>query len=210
MHALLLVDLQYDFMPGGPLGVPQGDAALPVANAVLDHFELVVATQDWHPADHGSFVTQNPGLGVGDITELGGLPQVVWPVHCIQGSRGAELHHALNRTRIDRVFRKGTDPTIDSYSGFYDNGHRKDTGLSAWLRQREVDHVVVMGLALDYCVKFTALDAVREGFKTTLLVDGCRAVNLQPGDGDRAVEEMRAASVEITPSRAFLANACER
>src|ERR1700755_980453 len=125
MQALVLVDLQYDFMPGGALAVADGDATVPLANKLMPQFELVVATQDWHPADHGSFITQHPESSVGGQIELEGLPQTVWPVHCVQNTHGAELHAELDRSRIERVFHKGTARDVDSYSGFFDNARRK-------------------------------------------------------------------------------------
>lgn len=202
MRALLLIDLQYDFMPGGALAVREGDAVVPVANRLLADLrgagcELAVATQDWHPPGHRSFAAQHPGRSVGEVVDLDGLPQVLWPVHCVQGSHGAALHADLDQGRIERVFVKGTNPAIDSYSGFWDNGHRQSTGLGEWLRTRGVDAVDVLGLATDYCVKFTALDAAREGFAVRLHLAGCRAVDLAPGDGERAVEEMRRAGVQV-------------
>ncbi len=204
MKTLILVDLQNDFLPGGALAVPHGDEVIPVANRVQRAFELVVATQDWHPADHGSFAARHPGRKPGELAQLGGLPQVLWPTHCVQDSVGAALAPALDTTRLTRVFPKGTDATIDSYSGFFDNGHRKATGLGDFLRDRGVTDVYLLGLATDYCVKATALDAVRLGFTTHLILDGCRGVNLSPGDTTRAVDEMRAAGVLITTSAALL------
>jgi nicotinamidase/pyrazinamidase len=197
MRALILVDLQYDFMPGGALAVAEGDATVAVANELMPQFELVVATQDWHPADHGSFITQHPKSAVGSQIQLEGLAQTVWPVHCVQNTRGAALHDALDLGRIARVIQKGTDRTVDSYSGFFDNARRKSTGLADYLRTRGVDELFIMGLATDYCVKFTALDAQELGFRTTLLADGCRAVNLKPGDDERALAECAAAGVIV-------------
>jgi len=200
MRALVLVDIQNDFLPGGALAVPHGDEVIAVANRVATTFDLVVATQDWHPRDHGSFAANHPGKKVGDVIDMHGLPQVLWPVHCVQGTAGAEFAPALDASRVRRVFQKGTDPAIDSYSGFFDNGHRRSTGLADYLREQGVTQVFVMGLATDYCVKFTALDAVRAGLKTTLIEDGCRGVNLRPGDSEAAVAEMRAARVEVLRS----------
>jgi len=200
MRALILVDIQNDFLPGGALAVPHGDEVIAVANRVATTFDLVVATQDWHPRDHGSFAANHPGKKVGDVIDMHGLPQVLWPVHCVQGTAGAEFAPALDVSRVRRVFQKGTDPAIDSYSGFFDNGHRRSTGLADYLREQGVTQVFVMGLATDYCVKFTALDAVRAGLKTTLIEDGCRGVNLRPGDSEAAVAEMRAARVEVLRS----------
>jgi nicotinamidase/pyrazinamidase len=203
MRALILVDLQYDFMPGGALAVARGDETIAIANRVLPYFSIVAATQDWHPASHGSFAANQAGKRPYDVIELGGVSQVLWPTHCVQNTRGAELHGELDRSRITEVFRKGTDPTIDSYSGFFDNGKRKPTGLAEWLRERWIEQVYVLGLATDYCVKATVLDARELGFDVRLVEDGCRAVDLHAGDGDRAVAMMRGAGVGIVESGAI-------
>ncbi len=200
MNALILVDLQNDFLPGGALAVPRGDDVLPLANRLQSRFPLVIATQDWHPANHASFAANHPGRQPGDVIDLHGLPQVLWPVHCVQNTSGADFAPSLERQRIQSVFQKGTDPEIDSYSGFFDNGHRKSTGLGDYLREVGVQHVTLLGLATDYCVKATALDARTLGFATTLVVDACRGVELTPGDCERAIEEMRRADVRIITS----------
>lgn len=200
MRALILVDLQNDFVAGGALAVPDGEQTIAVANTVMGAFDVVVATQDWHPADHQSFAEAHEGHAVGEVIDLHGLPQVLWPVHCVQGTRGADFVEGLQTHRFSHVVQKGTDPEIDSYSGFFDNGHRRSTGLSDWLRGHGIDEVWVMGLATDYCVKFTALDAVAEGFSTVLIEDGSRAVNLSPHDGTQAVAELRAAGVRVVRS----------
>lgn len=197
MNALLLVDLQNDFIPGGSLAVPCGDDVIDVANRLMPEYEFVVATQDWHPPGHKSFASEHPSRKVGEIINWKGLDQILWPDHCVQGTRGAELCRGLDTERIDEVIRKGTDPDIDSYSGFFDNGRRKSTGLADLLGERGADVVDVMGLATDYCVKFTALDAMEEGFRTRLIVEGCRGVELQAGDCQRAIDKMRVAGVEI-------------
>lgn len=204
MRALILVDLQYDFMPGGALAVADGDATVAVANGLIHHFEHVVCTQDWHPADHGSFASQHAGKQPGEVIDLHGLPQVLWPDHCVQDSRGARFHAGLQLPAGSKIFVKGTDRTVDSYSGFFDNGRRNATGLGAYLHGLGVNKVFVMGLATDYCVKFTALDAASLGFATALIADGCRAVDLQAGDGDRAIAAMKAAGVRILQSSAVL------
>lgn len=195
--ALLLVDLQNDFVEGGALAVPDGNSVIEIANRLMSQYDLVVATQDWHPADHGSFAASHKDVEVGDVFELSGLSQVAWPVHCVQGMAGADFVDLLDAEKINTVVRKGTDPTIDSYSGFFDNGRRKSTGLAELLNEKSVTRVDVMGLATDYCVKFTALDAIDAGFETRLIVDGCRGVNLKPDDVDAAIEEMKAAGVTI-------------
>ncbi len=205
MRGLVLVDLQYDFMPGGALAVSQGDQAVPIAAKLISRFDVVVATQDWHPPNHQSFAANNAGAQVGELSELGGLPQVMWPVHCVQGSHGADLHEELERSKITAVFRKGIDPGVDSYSGFFDNGHRKATGLADWLRQKRVDRLYVLGLATDYCVKFTVLDARDLGFDVWLIEDGCRGVNLQAGDSESAITEMRSKGATIIDSGAITA-----
>lgn len=200
MTALILVDLQNDFLPGGALPVPHGDEVIPIANRLAACFGLVIATQDWHPPDHASFAANHPGRRVGEVIDLDGLPQVLWPVHCVQGTPGAELAAGLTHERIARVIQKGTDPRIDSYSGFFDNGRRRATGLAEFLRERGARDVFVMGLATDYCVKATAIDAAHLGFCTHLVLDGCRGVELSPGDCERAVDEMRRAGVLLTDS----------
>jgi nicotinamidase/pyrazinamidase len=202
-RALLLIDIQNDFLPGGPLAVPDGDAVIEVANRIIPSFKLIVATQDWHPPDHGSFAANHPGRQVGDQVELGGLPQILWPVHCIQNTRGAEIADGLIERERFVVFRKGVLPNIDSYSGFFDNGHRNATGLEAFLKKADVSHLYLMGLATDYCVKFTVVDACRLCFQAHVVQDGCRAVNLQPGDDARAFAAMCAAGAELTTSAAI-------
>ena len=179
--ALILVDLQNDFCPLGALPVPEGDLVIPIANA---------ANHPW----------RKPGQTI----DLNGLPQILWPIHCVQGSFGAEFVPELKQEGITKVFEKGTDPGIDSYSGFFDNGHRKATGLGDWLKEQGITRVYVLGLATDYCVKFTALDALQLGFETYLVEDASRGVNLAPGDVDQAVADMRAAGVEIVQSDSLL------
>ncbi len=204
MVALILVDIQNDFLPGGALAVPDGDAIIPVVNRLQTEFPLVVATQDWHPANHGSFAANHPGRKVYEQIDLNGLPQTLWPVHCVQHTPGAELAPTLERSRIARVFQKGTDPAIDSYSGFFDNGHRRATGLGEWLKKQAVEAVCVCGLATDYCVKFTALDAMELGFRTTVLGDACRGVNLRPTDVADALAELKRAGVTVRNSTSSL------
>lgn len=196
-RALIVVDVQNDFLPGGALGVREGDRVVEPINARMAEYDLVYATQDWHPRDHLSFAANHPGRNVGDVIDLEGLRQILWPVHCVQNTPGAAFAPGLATDRFIRVFRKGIDRTIDSYSGFFDNGHRRATGLADELKQRGVQQVHVVGIATDYCVKFTALDAVTLGFDVTLIASACRGVNLQPGDVARAMEEMRAAGINI-------------
>ncbi len=200
MRALICVDIQNDFCPGGSLEVKEGDQVILVANKLMAHFDLVVATQDWHPANHKSFAAMHPWRYPGDVIDLNGLQQILWPIHCVQGSFGAEFAPGLNTDAFEAVFVKGTDTEIDSYSGFFDNGHRKATGLGDYLKEKGVDEVYILGLALDVCVKFTVLDALGLGFKTYLVEDGCRGVNLNEGDSDKALSEMREKGAIIAQS----------
>ncbi len=207
MRVLILVDIQNDFLPGGALAVNHGDEVIAVANALQPHFDHVVSTQDWHPPNHGSFAANHEGRNPGELIDLHGLQQVLWPVHCVQESRGAEFADTLDTSRVAKVFVKGTDPQIDSYSGFFDNGKRKATGLGAYLKDLPATSVYVMGLATDYCVKFTALDAHELGFATFLVRDGCRAVNLAAGDDERAIAEMTRAGIKVVTSQEILQTA---
>jgi nicotinamidase/pyrazinamidase len=203
MNALIIVDLQNDFVEGGALAVAGGRDLVPIANELQRHFDIVVATQDWHPKNHGSHVTNHPDREAGEVVQLAGRAQILWPAHCVEGTRGAEFVPGLETNRWAAVFKKGTDAEIDSYSGFFDNGRERATGLGKYLQDRGVTEVYVMGLATDYCVKFTALDAARLGFKTMLIVDACRGVDLCAGDVDRAIEEMRQAGVRIINTDRF-------
>jgi nicotinamidase/pyrazinamidase len=200
MRALILVDLQNDFCPGGALAVARGDETVAIANRLAPHFTHVVATQDWHPQEHGSFAANHPGKHPGEMIDLAGQLQVLWPAHCVQDTRGAELHPTLDRSKITEVFKKGTDPKVDSYSAFFDNGKRKATGLAEWLRERWITRLYIMGLATDYCVKYTVLDARSLGFDVWVIEDGCRAVELKAGDSDRALMEMRGCGATIVES----------
>lgn len=200
MNALILVDLQSDFMPGGALAVAEGDQVVAVANRLMPRFDLVVATQDWHPANHKSFASQHAGQSIGDIIQLHSLDQVLWPDHCVQDSAGARFHRELKTAGIHKIVPKGTDREIDSYSGFFDNGKQRSTGLNEYLIEHAINDVFVMGLATDYCVKFTALDAAELGFNTTLIADGCRGVELKTGDVQSAIDQLQKAGVKISSS----------
>ena len=177
MHALILVDIQNDFMPGGPLAVPGGDEIIPLVNELQNSFSLVVATQDWHPQSHKSFASNHPGKKAFESIMLHGLEQVLWPDHCIQGSIGAQIHTSIIVNKVEAIFRKGMDPDIDSYSGFYDNGYKKSTGLAGYLRERKIKKVYVCGLAADYCVYYTAKDSLKENFETYIIEDATRAID---------------------------------
>ncbi|QQE13474.1 bifunctional nicotinamidase/pyrazinamidase [Planctomycetota bacterium] len=203
MKALILVDIQNDFTPQtankpqGNLAVPKGNEVINVANKIMLHFDLVIATQDWHPQNHQSFASQHTNHNIGDLIQLNELNQILWPDHCVQNTFGAELCENLNRDLIDQIVFKGTAPQIDSYSGFFDNGHLKATELETILREQNIESVYIMGLATDYCVKYTALDAAKLGFDTHLILEGCRGVELQEGDCSNAIQEMKAAGVNI-------------
>ena len=200
MKTLLLVDIQQDFLPGGALPVSEGDLVVPVANRLIPGFPLVVATRDWHPRDHCSFASQHTGRGVGDVIEIDGLQQALWPDHCIQDTPGAAFAGGLDTVGIHQVVSTGTDSTIDCYSGFFDNGHRSATGLEDLLREHDASDLYILGLATDYCVRCTVLDALQLGFRVHLVQDGCRGVELQAGDSDRAIQEMQAAGATICRS----------
>lgn len=195
--ALLLVDIQNDFLPGGALEVERGDEVIGVANRAMKHFDNIIATQDWHPADHRSFASQHKGKNPGEFIELNGLQQILWPDHCVPGTKGSEFAPGLDADKFTKVIRKGTDRDVDSYSGFFDNAHEKATGLEDYLRSQGIDELYIAGLATDYCVKYTALDARRLGFNTSLIIEGVRGVELNPGDCDAAIAEMKEAGVRV-------------
>lgn len=177
MKALIIVDVQYDFLPGGSLEVPKGDEIIPIINNIQKDYDLVVASQDWHPQKHLSFASQHENKLPFEIIDLDGLEQVLWPDHCIQESYGSQISEDLQTNRVEAIFRKGMDPKIDSYSAFYDNGKRKDTGLAGYLKARNIDEVHVCGLAADFCVFFTAMDAITEGFKTSIISKATKAID---------------------------------
>lgn len=201
-RALILVDIQNDFLPRGALPVPRGDEVVAVANVLLTRLTgwRIVATQDWHPADHRSFASQHPGQRPFDVVALEGLPQVLWPDHCVQHTYGAALARGLETRRVERVFPKGTAVGLDSYSGFFDNARRNATGLEEWLRVRGVGELAVLGLATDFCVKATVLDALSLGFSVTLVEDGCRGVDLERGGSAQAIGDMVAAGARLASS----------
>ncbi len=193
---LVVIDVQNDFVPGGALAVPDGDAVVPVINALLARFPHAVATQDWHPADHRSFASAHPGR---QPFETVGLPygdQVLWPDHCVQGTFGAEFHPDLETQPLELVVRKGFRPEIDSYSAFAENDRRTKTGLAGFLRERGFQRLFFAGLATDFCVGWSVLDARAEGFEAVLIEDACRAIDLE-GSLDAAMERMRTAGAHI-------------
>lgn len=194
-RALIIIDIQNDFCPGGPMAVKEGDMTVAVANRYAREFhargEKVLALQDWHPANHGSFASVS-GEPVYTLGELNGLAQIWWPDHGIQHSAGADFHPGLDRSLIDAVFHKGQDADVDSYSAFFDNGHRRKTELDCWLRERGITHLVMLGLATDYCVKYSVLDALELGYHVEVIKEGCRGVNLNAEDSDIAFAQMAA------------------
>jgi nicotinamidase/pyrazinamidase len=201
MKTLVIVDAQVDFMPGGALEVKNGDSIVPVINQILPEFELVVATQDWHPKEHKSFAVNHPGKKEFEQIDLNGLEQKLWPVHCVQGTKGADFHPNLEIKPIEAIFRKGMDPEIDSYSGFFDNGHKKITGLGGYLKERGAVDLYFCGLAADICVYFSLLDALKEGFNATLIEDA--AVPLLPEAFDKIREDIIGKGGRIIHSKAL-------
>lgn len=202
--ALILVDLQNDFCEGGNLAVPNGDAVIPIANKLQHHFSCVIATKDWHPQDHMSFAANHSDRKVGDVVIINGLEQILWPTHCVQYSEGAKFHPKLSTSRINKVFFKGVDKSVDSYSAFFDNAHLRTTGLADYLLKQTISDIYIMGLATDYCVRFTCMDSFHLGFRTHIIVDGCRGVDLHPGDVANALNEMREEGVILVESKQLL------
>lgn len=202
----MIVDMQNDFMPGGALGVPEADQIVPAINQLATQFSLVVATQDWHPHDHCSFAVNHPGKNPGDVVQIKDVEQILWPVHCVRATKGAELVDILNKEAIASCFYKGTDRWIDSYSAFFDNARRKSTGLSDFLKTRNVSQVYLAGVATEYCVLYSAFDAVDIGYTVIVISDLCRPINLQPGDEAKAYEAMAAKGVKIQTSAEVLAS----
>ncbi|MBC8943800.1 MULTISPECIES: bifunctional nicotinamidase/pyrazinamidase [Xenorhabdus] len=199
--ALLLIDLQNDFCTGGTLAVRESEEVIEMANKAIElcqqHNITIIATQDWHPSDHMSFAI-NSGQPVGELGELNGIPQIWWPVHCVQGQLGADFHPALNQSAIQKIFHKGENSQIDSYSAFFDNDHKNATRLHSWLSEQHINRLLILGIATDYCVKFTVLDALEHGYETYVIVEGCRGVNIQADDSQRAIEEMSAKGARLT------------
>jgi len=198
--ALLVVDVQNDFCPGGALGVPDGDAVVGPINGLMPRFRHVVATQDWHPADHASFAAAWPGHAVHDTIEVDGIPQVLWPPHCVQGSKGAEFHAGLRIERASIILRKGASPRLDSYSALFENDRHTPTGLEGWLRSLGVSVIYLTGLATDYCVYYSALDALRLNFQVVVVTDCVRGVDFPPGNVGRRLERLRKAGCSLVAS----------
>lgn len=198
-RVFLAIDVQNDFCPGGALAVTDGDAVVPVINSVSRAFRHVIMTQDWHPADHMSFASQYSGGNPFDVIDMPYGAQVLWPDHCVQGTHGAAFHDDLDLPHTDLIIRKGYRREIDSYSAFYENDQKTPTGLGGYLRERGFTHVYLGGLATDYCVHYSAMDAKREGFETTVIEDACRAIDLD-GSLDRARQEMADSGINVVHS----------
>ncbi|WP_170425890.1 bifunctional nicotinamidase/pyrazinamidase [Ruegeria arenilitoris] len=194
-HALIVVDVQNDFCPGGALAVPRGDEIVAPINAMMEDYGAVILTQDWHPAGHSSFASEHDGKNPYDMTDMHYGPQVLWPDHCVQGTEGASFHPDL-KTHADLVIRKGFRPGIDSYSAFFENDQKTPTGLEGYLKSRGINKLTLVGLATDFCVHFSAVDAARLGFDVTVRMDACRAIDLD-GSLAAAEEAMRSAGVKL-------------
>ncbi|AWA39799.1 bifunctional nicotinamidase/pyrazinamidase [Pseudomonas sp. 22105] len=201
--ALLVIDVQNDFIPGGQLAVPEGDLIVPLINRLAGQFKQVVIAQDWHPAGHASFASSHPGRQPYEVIQLPYGEQTLWPDHCIQGSRGAEFHTGLDLPHAQLIIRKGCNPDIDSYSAFLEADRVTTTGLAGYLKERGIDTVYMVGLALDFCVMFSALDARAAGFNTFVVLDGCRAIDMN-GSLASAIERMQVAGVGLIQSTELL------
>ena len=204
MRALLIIDLQNDFLPKGALTVSKGDEIITVINELQSAFDLIIATKDWHPANHGSFASNHQNEKVGNVINLNGIEQILWSAHCIQNSFGAELSLLLNKDSISKIILKGTDSDIDSYSAFFDNNHQKSTGLHQYLKENNVDELFVTGLATDYCVYFTVKDALQLGYKTWLVTDAVKGVNINPSDSQKAICDMEKSGAKLITSKGIL------
>ncbi len=197
MSALVVVDMQNDFMPGGALAVARASEIVPLINEKMALFSLVVATLDWHPPDHASFISAHPSHQLADEVIVEGTLQLLWPVHCVRNTWGSELISSLHKEKISAFFYKGTDPQIDSYSAFFDNAHQKSTGLADYLKSRQISTLYFAGVATDYCVLYSALDALHLGFKVVVLKEACRGINLHPHDVEKALSKIQEAGGRI-------------
>ncbi len=195
-QCLIVVDVQNDFCPGGALAVPEGDAIVPLVNQMIRAADHTILTQDWHPEGHSSFASQHPGKKPMDLTEMDYGPQVLWPDHCVQGFKGAEFHPDLDWTKAEMIVRKGFRKTIDSYSALFENDHKTPTGLAGYLRERELSRLTFVGLATDFCVGYSALDAAAQGFEVTVRLDACRAIDFD-GSLDAMLSQLKQAGVTV-------------
>lgn len=195
-----MIDIQNDFCEEGSLAVPGASAIIPLANQLQNYFDHIIATKDWHPSDHINFAANHPGHLIGEVMVFDNIPQILWPKHCEQHSTGSEFHSLLQVDRVKKIIYKGTDKEIDSYSAFYDNAHLKSTGLYEYLRREHIQNIYLLGLATDYCIKYSALDAVKLGLHVYVIEDACRGIDLKTGDVTRAIDEMKAAGVRMIKS----------
>lgn len=204
MTALILVDVQNDFFPGGALAIKDGDKIIPVINQLLTlPFETIIATQDWHPSDHGSFASVH-GKQPGEHVTIQGVDQILWPTHCVQGTHGADFAPGWDVQRLQKIIHKGVDKNVDSYSTFFDNEHRRATGLNDYLKEKMIKDVYIAGVATDYCVKFSVLDALELGYNVYVIADACKGVNLIAEDSKKALDDMRYAGAHIIESQHVL------
>lgn len=202
--ALLILDVQNDFCPGGALAVTGGDQVVPVINRIQPVFDTVIGTRDWHPPNHVSFAATHPGASIYEVISIDGLAQVLWPVHCVSGTRGADFHPDLDTQRFRLILHKGMSPRLDSYSAFMENDKKTATGLDGYLRRLDIKNLFLCGLATDYCVFYSALDAVSSGFNVVLVVDACRGVDIPEGNVASALERMKASGVTLISSSELL------
>jgi nicotinamidase/pyrazinamidase len=199
-NALLIIDVQNDFCPGGRLAVTDGDKVVPSINQIMRRFYKVIATQDWHPDNHVSFARNHSGTKAYDVIDVGGIRQVLWPVHCVAGTKGAEFHPELNMNSFHLIVRKGTNPNIDSYSAFAENDKKTITGLEGFLKGLDIKQVYVCGLATDYCVLYSAMDARISGFETFIIVDACRGIDEPKGNLEKALNIIKDKGIKIINS----------
>ena len=195
MKALVIVDVQNDFLINGSLEVPRGNSVIEPINQIIMNYSLVVATKDWHPLDHVSFASNHPGKRVGDVVKINNFDQILWPKHCVQESKGSDFPATLNSKTINKIIYKGANSQIDSYSGFYDNGKICSTGLSNYLKANNVTSIDYVGLVTEYCVKFTVLDSIEEGFKTSVILNGIKGINLE--ESNKALKEMKSIGIDL-------------
>lgn len=199
-RVLIVVDVQNDFCPGGALQIKDGDSTIPLINRIMDRFDLVVATQDWHPQNQVSFASNNPGKNIYDQINISGIAQTLWPDHCIQGTKGAEFHDDLDLSKFSLILRKGMNPLVDSYSAFIENDRNTETGLAGYLKALKVREIFICGLATDYCVYYSAMDSLRYGFRCNVIIDATRGVDLPEGSIDAVVSEMKNKGISVISS----------
>jgi nicotinamidase/pyrazinamidase len=199
-RVLIVVDVQNDFCPGGALQIKDGDSIIPLINRIMDRFDLVVATQDWHPQNQVSFASNNPGKNIYDQINISGIAQTLWPDHCIQGTKGAEFHDDLDLSKFSLILRKGMNPLVDSYSAFIENDRNTETGLAGYLKALKVREIFICGLATDYCVYYSAMDSLRYGFRCNVIIDATRGVDLPEGSIGAVVSEMKDKGISVISS----------